>query len=128
MTDKGRQMVGIFWMFEGRLIIDTSPLSEAEVYGDCLTHRRSHIDFWTEQQRIGALPSEIEYEQAPRGRVTYNAKDQVFYLLADRCILKDKTKVAMLKKLMHLPANTIADTDSHYRCPVCLRGRNPMDD
>ena len=126
--DNSQPLVGIFWWFGGRLIIDASPLSEAEPYGDCLTHSKSHIDFWTEQQSKGALPRDIEYEEASRGRVTYNVKAQLFYLMADRCILNDKTKVAAIKKAMYLPANTIVDTDSHYRCSKCLRGLYPMHD
>lgn len=32
--------VGIFWVIDGRLVIDSTPLSEAEPYGDHLTHAR----------------------------------------------------------------------------------------
>ena len=54
-SDNNQPMVGIFWWFRGRLIIDASPLSEAEPYGDFLTHRNSHIDYWKEQQRLGEI-------------------------------------------------------------------------
>lgn len=121
-------MVGIFWLVGDRLILDASLLSEAESYGDCLTHRTSHIDFWAEQQRLGTVPRDIEYEENPRGRVTANAKAHEFYLLADRCILKNKAMVARIRKEMRLPVNAVVDTDPHYRCPKCLHGRNPVDD
>jgi hypothetical protein len=111
--------VGIFWLVDGRLFIDASSLSEAESCGDCLTHRNSHIDFWTSQQRIGAVPRDVEYEEHPRGRVTYDTKAQKFHLLADRCILRDAATVATIKRAMHLPVNTIVDADSHYKCPGC---------
>src|ERR1035437_10557045 len=81
---EGQQKVGIFWLIGDRLILDTSPLSDAEAYGDCLTHRNSHIDFWTAQQRFGAVPSDIEYEEPPRGRVVFNTKTLRFALYADR--------------------------------------------
>ncbi len=121
-------MVGIFWLIDERLILDTTLLSEAEPYGDCLTHGNSHIDFWTEQQNLGMVPSEIEYEEYPRGRVVLNTKAREFYLLADRCILKDRATVNRIKKAMHLPPKTTIDTDPHYRCAKCLRGQNPIDD
>ena len=38
--------VGIFWLVKGELIFDTSPLDQAESYGEHLTHPRSHIDAW----------------------------------------------------------------------------------
>ena len=124
MTDKGQPMVGIFWLLNGRLILDASPLSEAEPYGDCLTHRKSHINFWGEQQRAGALPREIEYEEPPRGRVVFNQTSQRFALYADRCILKKKSVVNQVMKAMCLPASkTDVSTDGiggHYKCSQCL--------
>lgn len=114
-------MVGIFWLMDTHLIIDASPLTEAEPYGDCLTHRNSHIDYWTGQQRLGTVPREVEYEENPRGRVVYNSKAQKFYFLADRCILKDPATVATIMRAMYLPVNTIVDADSHYKCPECNR-------
>jgi hypothetical protein len=86
------------------------------------------IDYWTKQQSKGALPRDIEYEEAPRGRVTYNTVKREFYLMADRCILKEKAIVTRIRNEMHLPANTIVDTDPHYRCSKCLRSHNPIDD
>ena len=127
-SDELEPQVGIFWLVSGRLILDVSSVSEAEPYGDCLTHRSSHIDYWTEQHSKGVLPRDIEYEEAPRGRVTYNTVQREFYLMAVRCILKDKTMVAKIKNEMHLPVNTIVDTDPHYRCEKCLQGHHPIDD
>jgi hypothetical protein len=123
MMDAGQlaPQVGIFWLIDANLIIDASPLSEAEPYGDCLTHRNSHIDYWTGQQRRGTVPSDVEYEEHPRGRVVYNAKEQKFFLLADRCILKDLAMVSKIKDEMHLPVNAIVDTDLHYICAGCDR-------
>jgi hypothetical protein len=126
MTSVQKQMVGIFWLVDGRLIIDASPLSEAEPYGDLLTHRNSHIDYWTEQQRLGAVSTDVEYEEHPRGRVTYNIKAQQFHLMADRCIIGDSAAVARIIEAMHLSANTIVDSDSHYRCPGCNRSKSQL--
>src|ERR1700683_612174 len=94
---QGQSMVGIFWLIGDRLGLDTSPLSEAEPYGDCLGHRTSHIDYWTAQQRLGIVSREIEYEESPRGRVVFNTKTKKFALYADRCILNRK---AVVKRIM----------------------------
>jgi hypothetical protein len=123
LTHQKQQMVGIFWLIEDRLVLDTTLLSEAEPYGDCLTHGKSHIDFWTEQQALGTVPHDIEYEEYPRGRVVYNVKTERFTLYADRCILARKSLVGEMKKTMHLPtAQTDVMTDGplgHYRCYRC---------
>jgi len=124
LKSQHQQMVGIFWLVGDRLIIDASPLSEAEPYGDCLTHRNSHIDYWTAQQRLGEVPREIEYEDLPRGRVVYNRETQRFALYADRCILKRRPLLKQIMKAMHLMASQ-ADVgtdgpDGHYKCAHCL--------
>lgn len=123
-SDEHEPRVGIFWLIQNRLIVDASTLSEAESYGDCLTYRSSHIDYWTEQQRLGTVPRDVEYDEPPRGRVVHNAKEQKFFLLADRCILKDPALVIRIKNEMYLPPNTIVDTDAHYRCQGCDRSES----
>lgn len=121
MLNQKQSVVGIFWLLRDRLILDTSPLSEAEPYGECLTHHNSHIDFWTAQQCLGALPQEIEYEEPPRGRVVFNKKTGRFALYADRCILREKSVVDKIMNAMRLPAATTdAMTDGHYKCSQCL--------
>jgi len=121
---QGQSMVGIFWLLGDRLILDTSPLSEAEPYGDCLGHRTSHIDYWTAQQRFGTVSREIEYEDPPRGRVVFNKRTQRFDLYADRCILDRKAVIKRIMEAMHLPASqTNIGTDGHsghYKCLKCL--------
>jgi hypothetical protein len=119
---KEESRVGIFWLINTNLLIDGTPLSEAEQYGDFLTHPRGHAEVWERYQRNGTVPPETEYEEAPRGRVMYNTKTCQFTLLADRCILKKKALVTQIKKEMCLPKNTEVGGDPHYRCSNCLRG------
>jgi hypothetical protein len=64
---------------------------------------------------------EMEYEEAPRGRVMYNTKTLQFTFLADRCILKKRELVEKIKSNMGLPKDTNFSSDSHYRCFVCLK-------
>jgi hypothetical protein len=69
---KQEPRVGIFWAICGKPLIDTTPLSQAEPYGDCLTHPRGHAAVWEEYQALGIVPRDAEYEDFPRGRVMYN--------------------------------------------------------
>jgi hypothetical protein len=115
--------VGIFWLFQGKVIIDSTPRTKAEPYGECRTHARGHLEQWTELQRIGTVPAGVEYEEPPRGRVVWYPAREHFLLYADRCILR---KPAALKKVMDalfLPRDrTTTSSDPHYRCPRCLSG------
>ena len=113
-------MVGIFWLCDGRLIVDASPVTMAERYGDCLTHSRNHLDHWNDLQRRREVPADTEYEEHPRGRVIRDAS-QRFVILADRCILRKKSVVDKIIRTMRLPAeSTDTGEDPHYRCYRCL--------
>jgi hypothetical protein len=118
---KEEPRVGIFWLVNDKLVIDSTPLSEAEAYGDHLTHPRSHLEVWTLFQRDGAVPKEVEYEEPPRGRVMYNTKTRQFMLLADRCVLKDKSLVKWIMSALSLKKTTKTGTDEHYQCSRCLQ-------
>ena len=118
---KPEARVGIFWVVNGEMLIDSTPLSEAEPYGDYLTHPRGHAEVWEQYQQTGAVPSDMEYEEAPRGRAIYNTKTRRFTLLADHCILREQNVVRRIMSELRLPRNTETRPDSHYQCPGCLR-------
>jgi hypothetical protein len=112
--------LGIFWFFDGTLLIDKAPLSEAEPYGTHLTHPRSHNDVWEQYQIIGKVPVDVSYDEPPRGRVVFDRTSEAFTLLADRCILSRKDLISQIREELRLPKNTTLGTDSHYRCFHCL--------
>ena len=120
--------LGIFWLVDGKLIIDSSPLSEAEPYGDHMNHPRGHVDVWTKFERSGQVPRGSEYEEYPRGRVMFDTTNESFTILADKCILKRKDMIAQIKKALHLHKKVKTGTDPHYRCPLCLRGKQINED
>ena len=118
----GTPAVGIVFLVGDRLLIDHTPVSEAETYGDFKIHARGHDTFWAVLKQAGVVPVESEYDDYPRGRVAYNRKTRKFLLFLDRCILKRKSVVKKFMSELHLPSkDTKTDTDDHYRCPGCLR-------
>jgi hypothetical protein len=128
-TNLGRAPhLGIFWLVDGKLIFDSSPLSEAEPYGDHMTHPRSHVNVWEKFERSGRVPRGSEYEGYPRGRVMFDTTNESFTILADKCILKRKDMIAQIKKALHLSKKVKLDTDLHYRCPNCLRAKRTNED
>jgi hypothetical protein len=113
--------VGIFWLFEGKLIIDSTPLSKAEPYGTALGHPTGHDDYWSHLQDTGRVPTEVEYLVPPRGRVVFQVREERFDFLADKCILSNRRVVREIKNAMHLPlGKTTEDGDTHYKCSGCL--------
>ena len=114
--------LGIFWLVDGKLLIDGAHLSDCEKYGDHLTYPRGHNAVWEHWQKVGKAPVESEYEEYARGRVMCDMKAKQFTLLADRCILNRMELIAEIKKALCLPKQTSLGTDSHYRCFHCLHG------
>jgi len=108
--------VGIVYLVGQKLLVDSTPLSKAVRHGDHLIHDRNHIEYWAQLVGTGAVADD-EYEEHPRGRVAYNEKTGTYTLLADRCILGEKSLVAKIVARLNLPPkNTETRTDSHYRC------------
>lgn len=120
-------MVGIFWLVKNRLLMRASSLDEAEAYGECLVHGQSHIRCWEALKHTGEVSQDSEYDDFPRGRVTFNTREELFYLFADNCIRRSSTRIARIIRFMHLQSNTVVASDLHYRCPKCLQIGNPLD-
>jgi hypothetical protein len=120
--------LGIFWLVGKDLVIASTPLEQCELYGDVLNEPRSHVDYWTALQGNGTVPREMEYEEAPRGRVVYNAKTKQFTLMADKHILAERKVVKDILCELGLPKTTKLDTDFHYRCARCLYGGSDGED
>jgi len=90
--------VGIFWGIRDAnhgmlLLADRTPIDQAEVYGECITHPTGHYEFWERLSELGAAvltnrglptaPAWHEYEEFPRGRVVYWPKEKRFVIYAD---------------------------------------------
>jgi hypothetical protein len=110
--------VGIFFWFYCKLFAQATPLSKAERYAHSLTHANGHPAFWSELQSSGTVPAETEYDEVPRGRVTYDTVQDQAFLLHDRCI---PTKaILQVIRTLHLPkGKVVVAGDLHYRCPRC---------
>jgi hypothetical protein len=119
---KAEPRVGIFWLFGGKLITDSTPVSDAEPYADGMTHPRGHLKHWTDLQKTGKVSQDVEYEEPPRGRVSYYPQSEEFVLYADPCILAKKKLVRQIMAALNLPGKrTTTSKDPHYRCARCLR-------
>lgn len=122
--------VGIFWGIpesdgSWTILADATSLTEAEPYGDFLTHPRGHYDVWTRWQEMRTAPianrfilqaiADHEYEFFPRGRIVYNIGTNGFILYADRRLQQEAT-IARIASEFGLAAGTfVVRSDKHYR-------------
>ncbi|ATI80956.1 hypothetical protein [Sphingobium yanoikuyae] len=120
--------VGIFWRVQTsagpKLVSHVVSLTDADEYGDFLTHPTGHYEIWEGWQAAGAaaikrmgLPIEIassDYEEHPRGRVVFARRAERFIIYADRK-LQVKAIIDDIKELFAIvDRNCVVRSDSHY--------------
>ncbi|MGD9637527.1 MAG: hypothetical protein AB7U85_00535 [Alphaproteobacteria bacterium] len=119
MTDTNKNIyVGIFWFKSLELICDKTLLDNAVSYGVFLIHDKGHVDFWEEMELKTGFSSvfhDFEYDEVPRGRVSYHVPEKRFYIYADRKLLKKSIMQKIINEFGLLRQNYIIKTDSHYR-------------
>ena len=115
--------VGIFFVYDNRPLIDSTPVNEAQPYGDFKGHAKGHPDFWRNLQRNGIVPADVEYDEVPRGRVGFDNKEKCFLIFMDKCILENHGLVDRIRTSLSLPSASTAPPrlDSHYKCPGCKK-------
>lgn len=109
--------VGIVFLVNGRLYLESTPVSRAEEYGRFRVHSKGHDVWWDE------LCLDGEYQDWPRGRSQFDTASDHWTLLLDRCIIREPGLVQEILRQFRLPASTTTvGLDDHYRCSRCLRG------
>jgi hypothetical protein len=112
--------VGIFYVIDGALSLDCTPMLEAEDYGDFKTHPNGHVEWWPKVVRRLHLWPPRSYDYYPRGRVNYARQEGRYRLYLDRCLLKERIMVEAILQHMHLADQAVEIcTDEHYQCAGC---------
>lgn len=121
--------VGIFWFVRDNdhigMIVDHTPASRAEEYGDFATHATGHYAYWESLKRRGPrslahagipnAPAWYEYEEFPRGRIVYSRHTEQFTIYLDPK-LKPADFVNLIVLVFSLPSGKYDVTDdAHYR-------------
>lgn len=113
--------VGILWWFCDHLLVAGIRARCATTYGGYGIYERGHAEQWQEWQQCGVVPVDVEYDEFPRGRISFHHREGKFLLLADSCIVADQNRLGRVMTVMRLPReNTVTGTDLHYRCSPCL--------
>jgi len=106
-----KRFIGIFFFIDGKLRVYKEELSIDEDK-EFIDVEMGHYELFNSFN----MPVECEYSMYPRGRVLYNVKDHMFYLYADKTILKSKTKIDLIKKEFLFPLyNVLLKSDEHYK-------------
>lgn len=107
--------VGPFFFKDGKVLSDSVEINRGEVYGDFRTWG-DHSTFWDRLSEIHPELWEMEYFLCPRGRVTYNAVLDKYYVYLNANLNTKKVVDLILQEYDLVDLNyVIDDTDEHYQ-------------
>ena len=112
--------VGLFFVVNGKPCVEGIPWIERRSLAGFRTYGVDHPDYWRRLQVVGAVPMDMPYDDASRGRVDYEDASRRFTLSADRCIIRNKRLVGIIMSRLGLPKDTRVVTDSRYTCAKCM--------
>ena len=110
--------IGIFFIVQGHLLVDATPIERGELYGDAINFS-GHFDYWEELNPVSTTEEIFKsyaYDHFPRGRVVYFVKTDSFKLYADCCI--SNVEIEKVSATFQLPTYKLA-RDEHYQCAMC---------
>ena len=108
--------VGIFWIIEGNLILDTVSYNSLSVcdFDGTKDYPRTHYEYWENMKR-SKIPFAIEngWLDFLRGRVIYITQDKKFLIITDISRFTDENKNQVVEEF-NLPKNTEVVHNEHY--------------
>jgi hypothetical protein len=112
--------VGIFYVIDVDLYIESTPMIEGEDWGDFKTYPNGHIEYWAVLTKQLKLSSCLSYDFYPRGRVSYSKAQDRYMLYIDRSLVKNRQTIRLIKRELCLSNQRVElATDEHYQCSIC---------
>jgi hypothetical protein len=113
-------LVGIFYVIGVDIYIESTPMIEGEDWGDFKTYPNGHMEYWVVLKKRLKLLSCLSYDFYPRGRVSYTKVQDKYMLYLDRCLVKNRQTIRLIKREMCLSNQRVElSTDEHYQCSIC---------
>ena len=119
MTDYEAQ-IGIFFIVND--IIYQKSEKAAAIKSDQLGFKdiqTSHYEYWDTMYFFAPENKGYDFDYYPRGRVVYNALDNLFFVWMDKCIDDHRHKDLICKSFNLNDKNVVFDNDEHYSCAKC---------
>lgn len=114
MEDK-KGKVGPFFYISNKIHSDSVVWDRAEKYGNFKTWG-SHFAFWDVLSDTNWEFRELDYNHFPRGRVTYNFKERIYYIYLNPTLNQDKILEKVIEAFDLSGLNYVVDDkDEHYQ-------------
>jgi len=96
------------------------PMIEGEDWGDFKTYPNGHMEYWAVLTKQLRLLSCLSYDFYPRGRVSYAKAQDTYMLYLDRCLVKNRQTIRLIKRKLCLFNQQVElSTDEHDQCSIC---------
>ena len=119
--EAGTPEVGIFYVMEGELRLDSTPLPEARQLREVIIHVRKHRLYWRMFGQASPALHGLPHTCCPRGRVVYVKATARYHLEVGPKLVTDAGMIRQVMEAMHLPAaQTELRLASHFRAGTFL--------
>ena len=81
--------VGIFWLIDNKLVANSIPWRQGDVYGGFYNGKNDHATFWATLQRIVPQWKGADYTDHPRGRVLYHSMNETFLVYSSQAVVNN---------------------------------------
>jgi hypothetical protein len=107
--------VGLFWLIDNKLVADSIPWRQGDVYGGFYNGKNDHATFWATLQRIVPQWKGADYTDHPRGRVLYDSMNETFLVYSSQAVVNNPPMRKLILAEFKLPlAATKFEADYHY--------------
>lgn len=109
-------ILAVFWYYKGKFVGDEAMMNSQDTvqYGDYLQVDSDHFVIWPKYRKELGLPSRIEYDEIPRGRVMFNTRIHKFVVVGSKAIVDNDDARDALISHYGLPITTVFENDEHY--------------
>lgn len=113
-----KEKIGIFWYYDQKLMVKASALTEVKPVAGYADYEVTHHEVWDSLRFSNPELFDDEYDEVPRGRVIFNANQNLFYVYSSAKLISDRIFQGKVLEQFILPrAKTIFKADEHYEPP-----------
>ena len=109
-------VLSVFWFHNDKFYGEDAVLDSNKViaFGDYMQIDADHYLIWDKYRKEMKLPSYVEYDRIPRGRILFHIPTHHFIVIGSKSIVSDLNVQEKLLRWFGLPTNTEFRWDEHY--------------
>lgn len=109
-------VIAVFWYMKDSCYGDEATIDSknAVAYGDYIQLNSDHFVIWDKYRKSMGLPSSIDYDRIPRGRILFHIPTHHYIVIGSKAIVQNEDAKHRILQWYGLPSNTEFRWDEHY--------------